>query len=228
MEENNYWVEFWKTNQVIYRESAHEKVGRTIKGVPIRDEDWRIVLQDLEASMELNSEDDVLDVAAGSGVISVPFSKKARSVTAVDISPPLLAEIDKTGGVETILADAREIEFEEGRFSKIVLYFALQHFSEKETVLLFGKMWRWLKPGGILYIGDIPDAARKFSFFNTADRQAAYFRSIRDDSPIIGYWFTRDFMEKLGSYTGFSSCSSLDQPSEYINAHYRFDAKFVK
>lgn len=228
MEENNYWVKFWNTSKVIHRETPHEKVGRTINGEPIRDEAWQLVLNDLEVSLELHAEDDLLDIAAGSGVIALPFSRKVRSVTAVDISAPLLAGIDQAGGVTTVLADAREVSFAPGSFSKIVLYFALQHFSEKETVLLFEKMFSWLRLGGILYIGDIPDISKTFAFFNNTEHQAAYFRSLKEDSPIVGYWFTQDFLENLGHYTGFSYSQVLAQPSSYINAHYRFDARFVK
>lgn len=228
MADSNYWKEFWNTNNIINKPTAHEKVGRTIKGVPITDDKWQIVLNDLEARISLNSNDEVLDIAAGSGVIAIPFSKKARSVTALDLSEKLLMEMEGINSIQTILADAREIEFKENSFTKIIFYFALQHFSEKETLFLFKKIFSWLKPSGILYVGDIPDTNKKFEFFNNNERRQAYFDSIANDSPIIGYWYDKELMQKLGEFTGFKKSQIINQPSSYINAHYRFDIKLTK
>lgn len=223
MKDNNYWIDFWNKNNIINKNNVHEKVGRTIKGVPIKEEQWKDVINDLENQLELNKNDDVLDIAAGSGALSIPFSKIVNSVIAVDISEKLINDLNGIENIKTILADARSIEFNEAQFSKIILYFALQHFSEKETMLLFKKIYKWLKPGGFFYIGDIPDSDKKFEFFNNRERESAYFNSILTDEPIIGTWFNKEFLEKLGIFIGFKQATLIEQPEEYINAHYRFD-----
>ena len=228
MEKKDYWIEFWNNNNIINKPSLHEKVGRTINGVPIEDERWNEVLSDLEHTLELNSNDDVLDIAAGCGAIAIPFSKRTKMVTALDISKKLLSEMKGIPNLKTVLADAREIDFDNESFSKIIFYFALQHFSEKESALLLQKIYKWLKPGGLCYIGDIPDLEKKFAFFNSKEREAAYFNSIIKGEPIIGTWFSKEFLEKLGSFSGFKQTSIINQPKDYQNAHYRFDVLLRK
>lgn len=228
MADSKYWLNFWKTNAIVNKPGAHEKVGRTINGIAIGEKEWLSVLRDLEMHLELKEDDVVLDIGAGSGVISIPFSQKVKSITAVDISPGLLMEMEQVPRIKTMEADARELVLEPGSFDKIIIYFAIQHFTEEETVRLIGKVFSWLKPGGLLYIGDIPDSDRKFSFFNTTERKAAYFNSLENATPIIGTWFQKDFFLHLGNYLGFRESRVVKQPDYFINAHYRFDVKYQK
>lgn len=93
---------------------------------------------------------------------------------------------------------------------------------------LIEKAFNLLKPGGILYVGDIPDTAHLFDFFNTPERRDAYFSSLLNYSPIIGTWFQKDFFLHLGGHTGFASTQIIEQPAHFINAHCRFDARFLK
>jgi ubiquinone/menaquinone biosynthesis C-methylase UbiE len=225
---SDYWKDFWNKNEITDKKGVHEKVGRTIKGVAIDERKWKKTLDDLELSIELNSTDDVLDIAAGSGAIAIPFCEKVRSYTALDISEKLLNGLRSNSKIKTIQTDARYTDLGEEKYSKVILYFALQHFNEKESVELFEKIYKCLKPNGICYIGDIPDVERKFSFFNTPEREKAYFDSLKNNQPIIGTWFDKKFIEKAGSLSGFEHCVIIDQPAHHINAHYRFDIKLVK
>lgn len=228
MKKEDYWVKFWQQNGIVHKPTPHEKVGRTINGVPIQDEEWAVVLDDLQRQLNLNEHDDLLDIGAGSGVISIPFSKVVKSTTAVDISEVLLQEMAGIEAIKTIHADARELDFEAGSFSKIIIYFAIQHFSEEETAALLQKAFRWLRPGGMLFIGDVPDVERRFAFFNTPERFGKYFQSLIDQAPIIGTWFHGDFFTQAGKYVGFSEIMVKNQPPHYINAHYRFDVLMKK
>ena len=83
------------------------------------------MLNDLEHQLQLGPDDLLLDIDAGSGVISIPFSKKVNQVVALDVSARLLAEMQSVPGIETIEADALGIEFEAQRFNKIIIYFAI-------------------------------------------------------------------------------------------------------
>jgi hypothetical protein len=108
------------------------------------------------------------------------------------------------------------------------MYSVLQYFSEKEAIHIFESVHAWLVPGGTFLMGDIPDVDRRWTFFATPERFNAYFNSIRQETPIIGTWFKRDWLEKPAMYAGFSAYAILDQDPELINAHYRFDLKLEK
>lgn len=228
MSDRNYWKNFWNKNNIIQRDGVHEKVGRTIKGVAIDNNRWDLTLNTIETYLLLNADDDVLDIAAGSGAVAIPFSSKVRSYTALDISEKLLEGLKNTSKITVQHADIVTADIGVDKYTKVILYFALQHFNEKETLDILEKIYKCLKPGGICLIGDIPDIERKFEFFNTPEREKAYFSSIKNNEPIIGTWFERNFLKKAGLFLGFSESILLDQPVNHINSHYRFDLKLVK
>jgi ubiquinone/menaquinone biosynthesis C-methylase UbiE len=228
MEKKDYWLKYWNDNHILKKDDSHERVGRTINGVPITGEKWSKTLDFISQQMQLNHNDELMDIAAGNGSISIPFSKKVKKVLAIDISKKLLSEIPAESNIQTNLGDIRNTEFPDNSFTKIVFYFAIQHFSEKEVVQLVTKSYNWLAPGGILYIGDIPDAGKLFDFFNTEERRAAYFSSILTETPILGTWFERSFLAELGKFVGFDEQIIIAQPNYQINSHYRFDIKLIK
>jgi ubiquinone/menaquinone biosynthesis C-methylase UbiE len=224
----DYWKEYWTKSSIIKLANPQLQVGRSIMGVPIKDELWQQTLAFLTDQLELNKNDDVLDIAAGSGMISIPFSKKAKSVCSIDISKELLKSYKRFKNIQTITADIRKYNFKEAEFTKIAFYFAIQHFTIKESVLLFEKIYKWLSPGGIAYIGDIPDSALQFKFFNSVEREKTFFNSIKNNTPIIGTWYSREFLLKLAGFAGFDQIKIIEQPTCFINSHYRFDLKLSK
>jgi ubiquinone/menaquinone biosynthesis C-methylase UbiE len=223
--EKDYWIKFWNEDEIINCDNLQNQIGRTIKKTPISEDNWQFTLSFIAENLELRKEDDLLDLCAGNGLISIPFSKICNSVTSVDISNVLIEKINSKGcpNIKTIIADARDLDFEQNSFSKIIIYFAIQHFSEQETILLFEKLNRWLRPGGILLIGDVPDISKLWDFFNDKVRQKAYIDSIKFNKPIIGTWFTKEFLSNLAFYSGFKECFHISQPEQLINHTHRFD-----
>ena len=221
----DYWNEYWNSITMNKGGNLHNDVGRTINGVPIDKESWNKTLDYITNIMDIKLEDIVLDVCAGNGIISKELSKKCSQVTAVDFSKRLLNKIDvsRFKNIQVALKDVRKLDFESNSFDKIIFYFSVQHFTKSEVVVLFRKFYDWLKPGGILFIGDIPDSSRIWNFFNSEERRKIYFKSLESESPVIGTWFNRVFFEYLSLSMGFEEFNSIDQPKYQINSHYRFD-----
>jgi cyclopropane fatty-acyl-phospholipid synthase-like methyltransferase len=222
---NDCWVKYWTDKKIIASGNHQSQVGRSINKVPILDESWAYTLEFIERQIDLTMEDELLDLCAGNGLISIPFSKKCNHVVSVDISKDLIDQIDTSTNtnIKIILSDIRLLDLSEESFSKVIFYFAIQHFSEREVIYLFEKVCKWLRPGGLFFVGDIPDSEKIWSFFNTQERQKVYLESIKNDTPIIGTWFSKEFLCKAASYAGFSDCTHIVQPDELINHHYRFD-----
>jgi len=225
---SNYWINFWNNNHIVEGKSVHEKIGRTIAGEPISEEKWDQCLLFLRRQLELQRHDILLDIGAGSGAICIPFSRQVEKVVAVDVSEKLLASIQKRKNLQKIASDILTLNFPAAAFTKVIFYFAIQHFDEGEVVNLLKKIFSWLSDGGILYIGDVPLLDKKFDYFKIDDYEKAYFESIAAGKPIIGNWYNEDFFLKLGKYIGFSETLIVYQPTDFINAHYRFDVKFIK
>ena len=228
--DNNYWEKFWNENEILDSENPQNQIGRAINKQPISEELWIRTLSYIFNIIEITKKDVVLDLCAGNGLITLPLSEKVNRVVAVDISKKLISSLNykKKRNTTLIVGNILKLKCEKNSFSKVIFYFAIQHFTEGEVVFLFKKVNSWLTKGGIFYIGDIPDIERLFHFFNTKERESFYFNSQEKNRPIIGTWFNMKFMEKLALYSGFSSIEIIKQPNYLINSHYRFDIKLIK
>ena len=104
--------------------------------------------------------DTVLDLAAGSGDLSLKFAKKVGDegkVIVTDINEAMLNEGRKrltnagvAGNVEYCLVNAEQLPFEDNTFDCISISFGLRNVTTKENAL--ASMQRCLKPGGRVII----------------------------------------------------------------------------
>jgi len=100
--------------------------------------------------------DTVLDLAAGSGDLSIKFANRvgaAGKVIVTDINPAMLeqgrrrlADAGVAGNVEFCLVNAEQLPFADNSFDCISISFGLRNVTHKETAL--SSMHRCLKPGG--------------------------------------------------------------------------------
>jgi 2-polyprenyl-3-methyl-5-hydroxy-6-metoxy-1,4-benzoquinol methylase len=92
---SDYWVTYWQGDCILQRRNLPMQVDRTVNQVPINDARWDYTLAAIDNLLKVGKDDHLLDLGAGNGLISKPFSKKCCSVTAVDISSGLLNQIDR-------------------------------------------------------------------------------------------------------------------------------------
>ncbi|MEK6806990.1 MAG: class I SAM-dependent methyltransferase [Pseudomonadota bacterium] len=220
------WLEFWRRHG---RESqatdVQSQVLRTSNKVPISNEQWQLTLAEIDRRFPVGSEDDLLDLCCGNGLLTAHFAPVCRRVVALDISPDLLATLAARGfqNVSTQCMDLRDADFPEGMFSRILIYAGLQYIDHAEAVVLLRKACRWLRPGGVLFAGDIPDRLRLWSFYNTPERRKLYFDNLVAGRDVVGTWFDAHWLEYLSLSAGFASAERIDQHPNLIYAHFRFD-----
>jgi len=99
--------------------------------------------------------DEVLDLAAGSGDLSLKFAKKVGeegSVIVTDINQAMLdqgrirlTDAGVASNVDYCLVNAEQLPFDDNRFDCISISFGLRNVTHKETAL--ESMYRCLKPG---------------------------------------------------------------------------------
>lgn len=229
--EYNYWIDFWRGHGEKTKESNEQvQVLRTINKQPIDPQKWDLTIQHIKEQLEIKKDDDVLELCSGNGLITKALSPLCKSVVAVDVSEDLLAGISAAGysNVETVCSDIRKLDLQDRTFSKIIIYAGLQYFTYAETVALFENMYKWLRPGGILYIGDIPDTEKLWTFFNTPERETVYFNTVKEEKDIIGTWFERTWLEKLSKFTGYKKSVVVEQRDFMICSFFRYDMKLIK
>jgi cyclopropane fatty-acyl-phospholipid synthase-like methyltransferase len=226
---DNYWVEFWKNyaNDVSEKDEQSQ-VLRTIDKKPITEELWEFTLSKIDDVFNVLRGDNVLDLCCGNGLLSKHYIKKSATVTAVDVSNVLLRNISNIDGLTTINSDIRLLNFENNSFDKVILYAGIQYLNEKESIELIQNIYNWLKPNGCLFIGDIPDTNKRWNFYNTEDRQAVYFNNQLEGKAIVGYWFEKDWFDKLTDFIGFNEGRCHAQDDKLINSVFRFDYLYKK
>lgn len=99
----------------------------------------------------------VLDIGAGLGESSVYFALQGARVTTVDVSPGMVETalaVGKRFGVELegIVAGAEDLELAAGSYDFVYIANTIHHVQNR--ALLFEKMSRALKPGGMFFSYD--------------------------------------------------------------------------
>ncbi|HKX46392.1 MAG TPA: class I SAM-dependent methyltransferase [Planctomycetota bacterium] len=222
----DYWTEFWRAHgRKADALDPQTQVLRTYAKRPIDPERWERTVLFVERELRLGPDARLLDLCCGNGLFTERFAPHCAAVTAVDVAPELVARVEQAGlpNVEARVADVREVDFEDGSFDRVLVYAAIQYLDPREAVELLVRAARWLAPGGLLYLGDVPDAARRWVFFDTPEREAVHFDNLRAGTAIIGTWFEREWLAKACRYAGFESARALDQPPEMIYSSFRFE-----
>jgi ubiquinone/menaquinone biosynthesis C-methylase UbiE len=103
----------------------------------------------------------VLDVGAGTGLLSFPAAAAGAYVTAVDRSEAmcqrLRALVRERGaeGIEVLCADAAALPLADDSFDLAVSNYCLHHLDDAAKRVALGELARVLRPGGRLVIGDM-------------------------------------------------------------------------
>lgn len=228
---SDYWKNFWSHHaDSAQSASPQTQVLRTLNRQPIEEEVFSRIVASILHGLVLDMELDCLDLCCGNGLITTEIANNVRSVVAIDFAKTLIEQIDleRYPNIQTRCSSVIETEFPHHSFDRILLYAGLQYFTLAETAQLFNSAVKWLRPGGMLYIGDIPDMTRIWSFFNSQDREDAYFEALRRQEPIVGTWFVPEWLKRLGRSSGFCQVEVIDQHNDLPFAHYRFDIRLRK
>ena len=119
------------------------------------------------------SEDTVLDVACGPGLVVAAFAPVVRHVTGIDVTPAMLARArEVTAGLTNVTFDEGEVlplPYASASFSIVVSRFAFHHFRDPQAVL--AEMRRVCRPGGRLVVCDLTasDDPMKASAFHAVE-----------------------------------------------------------
>jgi tRNA (cmo5U34)-methyltransferase len=104
----------------------------------------------------------VLELGCGTGNLSLSMASRftQMSLTAVDLSQPMLdacaAKLaDKVTTYTAIQSDFMAMDFEPDSFDVVVSSLALHHLSSGDKQALYGRIARWLGPGGLFRCADL-------------------------------------------------------------------------
>jgi SAM-dependent methyltransferase len=128
-------------------------------------------------------DDLVLDVAAGTGIVSRALASNVARVTAVDSTEAMIEEGRRRAGaearhnVEFVRGSAEKLPFGDAVFTLVVTRFSLHHFADPTPAVR--EMVRVLRPRGRLVVKDLVAATDSA----VAERQD-HLERLRDDSHV--------------------------------------------
>ena len=115
------------------------------------------------------SDDTVLDVACGGGLVVCAFARVVRHATGIDLTPAMLDQARKLQaelGLENVswqLGDVLSLPYPDGSFTIVTSRFAFHHFPDPLAVLR--DMTRVCAPGGrVVVVDSAPDPANADAF----------------------------------------------------------------
>lgn len=96
----------------------------------------------------------VLDIGAGTGRLSLQLAKGGAQVMALDVSAKMLELVKrKNHKVQTTVADAENLPFENNSFDVVTAAFLIVHL--KDPTRFFDEVYRILKDGGKFVVTNI-------------------------------------------------------------------------
>jgi ubiquinone/menaquinone biosynthesis C-methylase UbiE len=116
---------------------------------------------------EIGSEDEVLDVACGPGLVACEVAKAARHVTGVDLTRAMIEQAEarrRSLGLANLtlaVGDAQPLAFPDAAFSRVITRYTFHHFTDPAGV--FFEMVRVCRAGGRVTVCDV---------FTTSQKQA--------------------------------------------------------
>lgn len=135
------------------RVEAWEEVAASPAFLAIRD---RVV-----ELAEARSDDCVVDLGAGTGLVALALAPRVRELVAIDISEQMLERLDDAAiadgihNVETVVADLRRLPLEDESATLVVSNYAFHHLDDAGKELALAEARRILRPGGRLVICDM-------------------------------------------------------------------------
>jgi len=103
----------------------------------------------------------VLDLGAGTGLVTLALAPRASSVTALDISPAMLDRLERhaaSAGVDNVVpvvGDMRMLPFDDESFDLVASNYAFHHLDDEAKELALSEARRVLVPGGRLVVCDM-------------------------------------------------------------------------
>jgi cyclopropane fatty-acyl-phospholipid synthase-like methyltransferase len=202
------------------------QVRRTVQGVPVSDEQIKLIIDTVRTALVMKPSDTLLDIACGNGALSHFLFDSCSGYLGVDLSEHLIS-VAKTnfeslpnyqfmhqGAAEYVRAESRP-----ERFSKVLCYGSFPYFPAVDADEVLRTLYKKFSNVDKVFIGNLPDKELAAEFY----KRAPDTEELADCFSQIGIWRTRNEFTQLANETGWQVKFST-MPAEFYSSYYRYDA----
>lgn len=226
----NYWRNHYDSISKQFDGSLLKQVGKTVNGREIAEIQVQLIVENAANVLQLNAKDSVVDLCCGNGLITRQLAPLVAKVVGVDFTQGLIDTAKRYNAfynIKYVNSDVLSLDPEYFLgFKKIVMYEALQHFSEQQFGILLDEL-KSLAAGSLVFFGSIPNREKLSAYYDTEKKIAFYMQCENEGRPHIGRWWLMDEIERLVSTRGFKSTFLSQEPVLYT-AYYRFGVLLEK
>lgn len=162
------------------------------------------ILDEARRAMEGTPVPSVLDVGCGTGMLSERLLSALPScrLAGIDLSPAMVerARARLAGRAEVREADAERLPFHDGVFDLVVCNDSFHHYPDPDRAAF--QMWRVLRKGGALVLGDVwqpaPARAVMNAWMPLSHEGDVRIYSETELRAILGTWFQRVRWSRIG------------------------------
>ncbi len=224
------WKSQWNRSAEELGSDPCKQVGRTWKKENYSEKQIEILTDRIRTFLQASKDKKLLDLACGNGMITYRIGPDFESIKAIDFSQPLIEVARDRFGRENIdyqVGDALEIDGLSEDFDCILIQSAFQFFNQSQADSLLGQMRSRLNQGGLVYLGEVADGDRRWSFYRGIKGKVLYYGNLLKGKRIIGYWWKPVELLELCQRHGFE-LSVFYQTRDLPNHYFRYDALLKK
>ncbi len=202
------------------------QVRRTVQGVPVSDDQIKMIVEAIRSALDLNPRDTLLDIACGNGALAQFLFDSCSGYLGVDLSEHLIsvakANFEALPHYQFLHQEASEYARTEplpDRFSKVLCYGSFPYFPASDAAELLHTLFQKFTKVQTVFIGNLPDKDRAAEFY----KKQPDTEELADCHSQIGIWRSHSEFAQLAGYAGWKVKFSA-MPAGFYASYYRYDA----
>ena len=187
------------------------QVGHTEQGKPISPDQFASMLNSLNGLLDLEPGFALLDLCCGNGVFTQHLVGGVNRAVGVDFSPAMI-EVARTEcpapNLKYDVVDVKKLPVTlaaDGKFDRILMNAALQHFSKSDFRILLQRMIDISTPNRKFVFSFVPNAAKRAEFDRRLNPSFALRlrRMFRRD--LVTHWYGAEEVTQICAEFGFTA-----------------------